>query len=436
MVESLQELEQIISGVIAYLPETGEIYLLNKERVWADDVIDRLIEVHLFTGDDGVRQLSGRMISEIARQMDVPLQTLTGGDTPSSERQNFMPIFYLPVITYDTARAVFRVVRKSPPMPVGFAISDNNNGDKQTAEEYAAEILSAAMKERIHEGGADRFRLVAEGLQVDPGQYDTDPDSVVESLNGRISDLLEWGFTGFRLDIAPLVDPQDHASEEGASRAASVWAHLVRALAESTDPEVARSVGMQLPPDLSGNPAALGALTKALKKGVDNLEIPEVEAGSPITCPETLQIGIPASEAPGSGNQVSLLRVREFIDPARESLPGIGFSLTFGDHLREADYPELREAGVIEIHFRKEVMLNLITHSEFPENIRDAIRESGHRGNGSSARSARNLAEPDLWEDVLAEFRQDIWRMDSQRKRRIYTALEKSIHPIFNPFFV
>src|SRR3990167_108247 len=114
-----------------------------------------------------------------------------------------VPAINLRSMTYDLARAIFRVAKRDNSGAFIFEIAKSEMGyTNQPPCEYAAVILSAAIKE----GYQGPVFIQADHTQVNVKKFKENPDKELETLQNLIAEAIEFGFYNIDIDSSTLVD--------------------------------------------------------------------------------------------------------------------------------------------------------------------------------------------------------------------------------------
>lgn len=114
-----------------------------------------------------------------------------------------VPAINLRSMTYDLAKAIFRVAKKNNSGAFIFEIAKSEMGyTNQPPIEYASIVLAAAIKE----GYAGAVFIQGDHFQVSAKKFQENPDKETEGLKSLISEALEAGFYNIDIDSSTLVD--------------------------------------------------------------------------------------------------------------------------------------------------------------------------------------------------------------------------------------
>jgi fructose/tagatose bisphosphate aldolase len=114
-----------------------------------------------------------------------------------------VPAFNMRVLSFDAARAVFRVALSMDVAAMIFEIARSEmNYTDQRPSEYTTSILAGA----IAEGYSGPVFIQGDHFQVSSKKYNTDPVTEIEGLKSLIQEALAAGFFNIDIDTSTLVD--------------------------------------------------------------------------------------------------------------------------------------------------------------------------------------------------------------------------------------
>ncbi len=114
-----------------------------------------------------------------------------------------IPAINLRSMTYDLARAMFRVAKRNNSGAFIFEIAKSEMGyTAQPPVEYSAVILAAAIKE----GYAGPVFIQGDHFQVNAKKYGEDPEKEIAGLKALISEAIANGFYNIDIDSSTVVD--------------------------------------------------------------------------------------------------------------------------------------------------------------------------------------------------------------------------------------
>lgn len=114
-----------------------------------------------------------------------------------------VPAINLRSMTYDLAKAIFRVAKRNNSGAFIFEIAKSEMGyTNQPAIEYSSVVLAAAIKE----GFSGPVFIQGDHFQLNTAKFKENPEKEIESLKALITDAIEAGFYNIDIDSSTLVD--------------------------------------------------------------------------------------------------------------------------------------------------------------------------------------------------------------------------------------
>jgi fructose/tagatose bisphosphate aldolase len=114
-----------------------------------------------------------------------------------------VPAINLRSMTYDLARAMFRVAAKNDSSAFVFEIARSEIGyTDQPPIEYASMVMAAAIRESY----SGPVFIQGDHFQVNAAKFKENPDTEIEGLQALIADAISSGFYNIDIDSSTLVD--------------------------------------------------------------------------------------------------------------------------------------------------------------------------------------------------------------------------------------
>jgi len=114
-----------------------------------------------------------------------------------------VPAINLRSMTYDLAKAIFRVAKVNNAGAFIFEIAKSEMGyTSQPAIEYSSVVLAAAIKE----GFSGPVFIQGDHFQLNTAKFKENPEKEIEGLKALITDAIEAGFYNIDIDSSTLVD--------------------------------------------------------------------------------------------------------------------------------------------------------------------------------------------------------------------------------------
>lgn len=165
------------------------------------------IALQLITSDEpALKDKLSKKILNIAYKKGIYLSSIHGlyMARGRGECSGFtVPAINLRSMTYDLAKAIFRVARKNNSGAFIFEIAKSEMGyTNQPPLEYSSAILAAAIKE----GFSGPVFIQGDHFQVNAKKFKEDPEKEIAGLKALISDAVAAGFYNIDIDSSTVVD--------------------------------------------------------------------------------------------------------------------------------------------------------------------------------------------------------------------------------------
>jgi fructose/tagatose bisphosphate aldolase len=163
--------------------------------------------LQLINSDDAnVKKALAKKIQDLAYKKGIYLSSIHGlyMARGRGECGGFtVPAINLRSMTYDLARAIFRVAKKNNSGAFIFEIAKSEMGyTAQPPIEYSAVVLAAAVKE----GYTGPVFIQGDHFQVNAKKFAEDPEKEIQALKDLISQAIEAGFYNIDIDSSTVVD--------------------------------------------------------------------------------------------------------------------------------------------------------------------------------------------------------------------------------------
>ena len=154
-----------------------------------------------------------------------------------------VPAINLRSMTYDLARAIFRVAKKNDSGAFVFEIARSEIGyTNQLPIEYAGVVLAAATRENY----SGPVFIQGDHFQVNGAKFKENPDREIEGLKALIGDAVGSGFYNIDIDSSTLVDMSKPDLEEQQFLNYDVCARLTQFIRRVEPKGVTVSVGGEI----------------------------------------------------------------------------------------------------------------------------------------------------------------------------------------------
>jgi len=198
----LQEMLDFLEGSLVLTDQKTEI--VDRKRL--EENIHKLAEISAL----------GKDLEKGLAQFIIRRAALAYGAVPSSIMELYLargrgeipltftaPAINLRMLSFDSARAVFRVAKEMDAGAFIFEIARSEMGySDQRPAEYTSSVLAAA----IAEGYTGPVFIQGDHFQVSAKRYSTSPDSEVHAVKDLTREAIASGFYNIDIDTSTLVD--------------------------------------------------------------------------------------------------------------------------------------------------------------------------------------------------------------------------------------
>ncbi|MDD4907966.1 MAG: class II fructose-bisphosphate aldolase [Candidatus Omnitrophica bacterium] len=282
-----------------------------------------------------------------------------------------VPAINLRSMTYDLARALFRVARKNNSGAFIFEIAKSEMGyTAQPPAEYSGVVLAAAIKE----GYRGPVFIQADHTQANAKKYAENPEKEIETLQALIADAVENGFYNIDIDSSTLVDLSKSDIKKQQKANYEVCAKLTQFIRRIEPKGVTVSVGGEIgevghqnstPEDLR---AFMEGFKERLRKGLIGISKISIQTGTShggVVLPDgsIAQVKLDFDTL----KNLSALAVKEF---------GLGGAVQHGASTLPSDmFNKFPEVGTAEVHLATEFQNMIFDSKHFPAELKARIYE-------------------------------------------------------------
>ncbi|MBI4335714.1 MAG: class II fructose-bisphosphate aldolase, partial [Candidatus Omnitrophica bacterium] len=320
-----------------------------------------------------------------------------------------VPAINLRTLTYDLAKAIFRVAKRGDSGAFIFEIAKSEMGyTAQTPVEYVAAVLAAAIKESYK----GPVFIQGDHFQASEKKYREDPQKEIGGLKALIEDAVEAGFYNIDIDSSTLVDLSKSSVEKQQRLNYEVCAELTEHIRRLQPRGIEVSVGGEIGEvgKANSNPEELRAYMtgyrKALRKNYKGLSKISVQTG-------TSHGGVVLPDGSIAQVKLDFETLRTLSKLAREEF-GLGGAVQHGaSTLPSEAFHKFSETETLEVHLATEFQNMVYESKAFPQDLKGRMYEwtkancAGERKEGETDEQFINKAR----KKALGQFKKDIMKL-------------------------
>jgi len=415
--------------------EKGKITSINDISGLRDKFLKEIVETSTMSENPDVKDYAIYIIFQIANLF---------GAKPSSIHDLYMAMgkgkvsgFTVPAVnirgfTFDTARALFRSVKKIDAGAFIFEIAKSEMGyTNQRPAEYCSTILAAA----IAEDYKGPIFVQGDHFQINAKKFKESPEKEVDALKKLIDEAIAGGFLNIDIDSSTVVDLSKETLEEQQRHNYEICAEMTAYIRQKAPQGITISVGGEIGEVGTKNSTPeefhafmKGYLRHLVSKGKDYAGISKISVQT-----GTSHGGVVLPD--GTIAKVSLdFSVLSTISKIGREQYGIAGTVQHGaSTLPEDAFDKFPENNTAEVHLATGFQNILLDSKHFPKELRDEM----YRWLDKNAQDEKKPGQTDEQfyyksrKKVFGPFKKEIWNIPDYTKRLLAQELEAKFDLIF-----
>ena len=340
-----------------------------------------------------------------------------------------VPAINLRSMTYDLARAIFRVAEKNSSGAFVFEIARSEIGyTNQVPIEYASMVLAAAIKE----GYSGPVFIQGDHFQVKAAKFKENPDKEIEVLKALIGDAISSGFYNIDIDSSTLVDVSKPDLREQQLLNYEVCAKLTQFIRRIEPKGITVSVGGEIgeighqnstPEDLQ---AFMTGLKDKLEKGLAGISKISVQTG-------TSHGGVVLPDGSIAQIKLDFSTLKTLSETARKQYRMAGAVQHGASTLPPEAFHKFVECGTAEVHLATAFQNIIYESTHFPADLKKRMYE-WIRVNLANEAKQGQTEEQFLYKTrkkALGPFKKEIMGLPQQTRDTIAAEVEEKFEFLF-----
>ncbi|MFA6078619.1 MAG: class II fructose-bisphosphate aldolase [Candidatus Omnitrophota bacterium] len=340
-----------------------------------------------------------------------------------------VPAINLRVLTYDLAKAIFRVAKKIDAGAFIFEIAKSEMAyTNQPALEYTSVVLAAAIKE----GWSGPVFIQGDHFQVSVKNFKQDPEKEIEGIKALIVHALEAGFYNIDIDSSTLVDLSKPKVKKQQELNYEVCAKLTHFIRQNEPRGIRVSVGGEIGEvgTANSNPEELRAYMEgykaSLRKGLEGISKVSIQTG-------TSHGGVALPDGTVAKVKLDFDTLMNLGKIAREEYGLAGAVQHGASTLPSEAFGKFPEVGTAEVHLATEFQNMVYDSPHFPAELKARIYDWLRQTQGAE-RKAGDTEEQFIYKarkKALGQFKKDIMGLPSETRDLIAKELEAKFEFLF-----
>ena len=412
----------------------GNSVTVKNEKALASDAMDKLVRRAVFA-DEHEREYARWIIWEIGQAVGVRAASIhelylargrgeIGGFT--------VPAINVRGMSYDTARAIFRVANK---LNAGAFILEIARSEivytAQRPAEYVAVMLAAALRE----GFRGPVFIQGDHFQVNAKKYHAGAKAEVDAVKALANEAVPAGFYNIDVDTSTLVDLSKPNHTEQQRLNYEVGVELTKAVRALEPKGVTISIGGEIGEVGTENStveelrAFMDGYNKTLPKGMAGLSKISVQSG-------TSHGGVVLADGSIADVKLDLDTLETLSKVAREDYGLAGAVQHGASTLPDGAFNNFPKRETCEIHLATNFQNMLYDH--LPADLKNEIYE-WLRVNAKDERKEKDSDEQFFYKTrkkALGPFKQQFWDMSADVKTKLAKAYDEKFEFLFRQLAV
>ncbi|MDD5566090.1 MAG: class II fructose-bisphosphate aldolase [Candidatus Omnitrophica bacterium] len=340
-----------------------------------------------------------------------------------------VPAINLRSMTYDLARAIFRVAKRNNAGAFIFEIAKSEMGyTAQPPVEYTSAVLAAAIKENF----SGPVFIQGDHFQVNAKKFGENPQKELEGLKALIEESIEAGFYNIDIDSSTVVDLTKTDIKKQQRSNYEVCAKLTQFIRQIQPRGVEVSVGGEIgevgsknstPEDLR---AFMEGYKERLRKGYDGISKISVQTG-------TSHGGVVLPDGTIAQVKLDFETLKTLSEFARKEYGLAGAVQHGASTLPQEAFHKFPECETAEVHLATEFQNMIYESAHFPQELKRRIYE-WLTINAASEKKEAETEEQFFYKTrkkALGPFKKDIMGLPKETRDAIAGEIEERFEFLF-----
>lgn len=394
--------------------------------------IDALVENAVFADDDSARKGYRQEIQKLAFDKGIypaSIQGLYSAAGKGLYSGRTVPAINIRGITYQVARAIFKMARKYKVGAFIFEIARSEiDYTAQRPSEYTACVLAAAIKE----GFQGPVFLQGDHFQVNRKRYSSNPDKELKAIKELIMEAIAAGFYNIDIDASTLVDIEKQTLEKQQEENCFITADMTNLMRKNEPEGTTISIGGEIG-EVGKSNSTVADLRAFLAGYLPRLD-PNAKGISKISVQTgTSHGGTVLPDGSIASVKVDFKTLEEISRVAREEYGLAGAVQHGASTLPDEAFDLFPKSEAIEVHLATGFQNLIYDSSYFPRELLDKINKhlidkyAGEKMPGDT----RDQFLYKTRKKAFGDFKREMWNMPEENLKGIRATLEERFALLF-----
>jgi fructose-bisphosphate aldolase class II len=408
---------------------------VKNEKAIAGEAMDKLVRQAVFSKDEHDRNYARWLIWEIGQAVGVRAASIH--DLYMARGRGEIGGFTVPAInvrgmSYDTARAIFRVAKK---LDAGAFILEIARSEIAYTEQRPAEYVAVMLAAALREGFRGPVFIQGDHFQVNAKKYAADPKAELEAVKALIREAIPAGFYNIDVDTSTLVDLSKPNHKEQQRLNYEVGVDLTKAVRQLEPQGVHISIGGEIGEVGTENStveelrAYMDGYQASLPRGMVGLSKISVQSG-------TSHGGVVLADGSIADVKLDLDTLEKLSKVAREEYGLAGAVQHGASTLPDGAFNNFPKRETCEIHLATNFQNMLYDH--LPSGLKNEVYD-WLRVNAKDERKEKDSDEQFFYKTrkkALGPFKPQFWEMSGEVKSKLAKAYDEKFEFLFRQLAV
>lgn len=424
-----QDLTAACAG--AFDIEGGKLKIKDEQR-FRHEIMDKLVWTAVFSDDEHTKNVARWVIWEGAQDLGCPsssIHDLYMARAKDEWKDMTVPAINLRGLTYDTARTIFKTLKKHDATACLFEIAKSEMGyTAQRPAEYVSCVLGAALRENWK---APVF-IQGDHFQTSAKKFAENPRAEIDAIKELITESVSAGFYNIDIDTSTLVDLKKPTVMEQQKQNFETAAELSRHVRACQPKGVTISIGGEIgevgtqnstPEELA---AFMEGYNKAMGSTAPGISKISIQTG-------TSHGGVPLADGTVAKVALDFGVIDRLGEMARRQF-GIGGVVQHGaSTLPESAFDNFPKHQAMEVHLATGFQNTILDSMAFPKTIKDNIYKwlDEHCAKDRKPDMTKEQFYYKSRKNVFGPFKKEMWSLTDNTKSALMSELARQFDMLF-----
>ncbi|MFH1653973.1 MAG: class II fructose-bisphosphate aldolase [Pseudomonadota bacterium] len=425
--------EQMMNELAQTLEIKDDELIIKDKQLLRGREIDNIIYNAVFNTEETLKPICYWIIWEASQQMSCPSASIHDyymARSTNAWQNETVPAINLRTLTYDTARTIFRTLKKINSGACIFEIAKSEmTYTNQPPEEFTSCVLAAAIKENYE------YPVFIQGdhFQANAKNFVQDKTEEIKSLKHLIEKAIAAGFYNIDIDTSTLVELDKPSIMEQQRANYETAAELSKYIRQHQPKGVNISIGGEIG-EVGGKNSTIEELTafmegfnSTLENGTEGISKISIQTG-------TSHGGVPLPDGTIAKVALDFDTLEKLGTASREQFHIGGVVQHGASTLPETAFDNFAKRQTLEVHLATGFQNIVLDSTALPKTLKEQIYAWLDK-NCAKEKKADQTSEQFYYKTrkkALGPFKKELWGLTDNTKHAILSELAKTFERLFH----